>query len=281
MWVLAILLSCALPVAAQETVHKFVVGGDVRPPVSVSTSRGTLSVVNGTVVEGNFTVYSATDALGRKVVSSVSVSTSTGKAVVRTYTYKSVYEESKSPYDEDTQAQDDSPSIPSSGNIVRDNTERLVSSGLGGIGGVDWSGAHVQFNLGVSRMFGEYLELRVTTDDEAAFALYGGVGKDWAFKGDNSDRVLWFAGLGFAQGMGDGQLMLGPSFSENAVCEGFSLQLDVDYRYYLGERRRFGFFGGTSLGIGRFRDCISYDSEHEKFPGKFVWDLRCGISLRF
>lgn len=49
-------------------------------------------------------------------------------------------------------------------------------------------------------MFGEFAELRLMTSNEYAFTTYGGVGKDWLFKGRNSDKMNWFAGFGFMYG---------------------------------------------------------------------------------
>ena len=76
------------------------------------------------------------------------------------------------------------------------------------------------------------------------------------------------------------QMTFGFSFSDNAVRADYSLNFDFDYRYYFDANYRFGFFGGLSLGIGNFKEVVTYDEETEPFPGKFVWDARVGLTVR-
>jgi len=277
--------------------NKFIVAKDIATPVTVKTSAGTYSISGGEEIKGDFTYYEAMDANGNKVWPNVSYEHKTGQPITRTYSFTMTYDNQEvestedGEYEEDNSAGTEQPTavkqkqlidpneIPHN-NYYSDKTVELINDIPHFISSADWSGVHLAWSVGVSRMFGEFTELRLTSNDENAFVMYAGVGKDWLFKGDNSHKISWYGGFGFMQSFDDSQLTIGCSFSENAVRADYSLNIDLEYRLYVGESKRFGFFGGLTAGMGNFKGVVTYKEDEEPFPGKFVWDARLGLAVR-
>lgn len=277
--------------------NKFIVAKDIATPVTVKTSAGTYSISGGEEIKGDFTYYEATDANGNKVWPNVSYEHKSGQAITRTYSFTMTYDSQSNDATEDGEYEEDTtvdagestvvkqkqlidPNEIPHNNYYSDKTVELVNDIPHFISSADWSGVHLALSMGVSRMFGEFAELRLTSNDENAFVVYAGIGKDWLFKGDNSEKISWYGGIGFMQSFDDSQLTIGCSFSENAVRADYSLNIDLEYRLYLGESKRFGFFGGLTAGMGNFKEVVTYKEDEEPFPGKFVWDARLGLAVR-
>lgn len=277
--------------------NKFVVGKAVATPITVKTSDGTFSIYGGEVIKGDFTYYEATDANGKRLWPEVSHEYKTGQSPMHIYSFTLTYDsqnneqvdggeyENVAPDDtEQPMTVKDRPLIDPNdmphNNYYSDKTVDIVNSIPDFVSAADWSGVHLALGIGASRMFGEFAELRLTSNDENAFVVYGGVGKDWLFKGRNSEKISWFGGIGFMESFDESQFTIGLSFSENAVRADYSLNVDLEYRLYMGESKRFGFFGGLTAGMGNFKEVVTYKEDEEPFPGKFVWDVRLGLAVR-
>lgn len=291
----------------------FKVGDEICTPVTLKTPYGTYTLTTELSIPKSLSWFEAFDCQGRKLMDTgASVSYGTGQTTIRTYNFTTLFPSlqnksenednvsddnanSSSDINSDYNA-DDSESQPMnikkkklidlsdmpSNNKYSNQSISLLDKCIDGVQVVDWSGMHLGISVGASRMFGEFAELRFMTSNEYAFTTYGGVGKDWLFKGRNSDKMNWFVGFGFMYGDDEdiSQMTFGFSFSDNAVRADYSLNFDFDYRYYLDANYRFGFFGGLSLGVGNFKEVFTYDEDTEPFPGKFVWDVRVGLTVR-
>ena len=297
-----------------DYVTVFKAGDEVCTPITIKTPYGTYTLTSELRIPKALSWWEAFDCQNRKIMDTGgSVSVGTGQTTVRTYELTTLFpttsnqnesDENESEYDDTDSSYDNStdyitddsetqptnnkhkplidPSTIPSNNKYSDHTVSLINTLSDGVRGMDWSGMHLGISVGASRMFGEFAELRLMTSNEYAFTTYGGVGKDWLFKGRNSDKMNWFVGFGFMYGDDEdqSQMTFGFSFSDNAVRAAYSLNFDFDYRYYFDANYRFGFFGGLSLGIGNFKEVVTYDEETEPFPGKFVWDVRVGLTVR-
>ena len=296
-----------------DYVTVFKAGDEVCTPITIKTPYGTYTLISELRIPKSLSWWEAFDCQNRKLMHGEStVSVGTGQTTVRTYVLSTLFPstsnenesddngseydtdssyDSSSDYDTDdseTQSMNNKhkplidPSTMPSNNKYSEHTVSLINKVTEGVGMMDWSGMHLGISVGASRMFGEFAELRLMTSDDYAFSAYGGVGKDWLFKGRNSDKMNWFVGFGFMYGENEepSQMTFGLSFSDNAIRSGYSLNFDFDYRYYFDANYRFGFFGGLSLGVGNFKEVVTYDEETEPFPGKFVWDVRVGLTVR-
>ena len=145
---------------------------------------------------------------------------------------------------------------------------------------------NIQAQAGISRAYGDFARLKFCMGGATGYVLQGGIGKDFFFNMDNSDKTSWHVGMGYyisEQGCFD--TTFGINYAETPVTEGGSLNFDLYYTYFFNRgrfcscRRQYGhdrwpygiFFGG-SLGIGR----LSGDDDQK---GKFIWDLQIGITI--
>lgn len=131
--------------------------------------------------------------------------------------------------------------------------------------------------VGLSKGFGEFVRIRLAA---GGFQIYGGVGKDWLFNGDNKDKFLWHAGLGGYASLGDdnsrwGDVGFGVTVAENAAWENISLTFDVDLTCWFGRWRRVGVFGGGGIGWGDIKD-VGKRGHHSEF----AWNLEAGLIFR-
>lgn len=170
---------------------------------------------------------------------------------------------------------------------IEKGADMFSNFGKAALGGMSYDAdgyPNVQLCVGLSRYFGEFARLKGQFGGASGFILYGGVGKDWLFDLRNKDRLSWHAGMGYyitADYKDQSDFSLGISYAETPVVAGGAVGVDLDYSYFFGRTKRFGFFVGGSAGVGEVRELLEYeDNSSEKSPGCFVWDLRIGLSLK-
>lgn len=139
-----------------------------------------------------------------------------------------------------------------------------------------------QIRSGISRAYGEFIGLKWCIGGESGLALYGGVGKDWLFNGDNNEKVLWHGGIGAYTSLeGDvDDLSIGITYSESAIIKE-TLMLDVAYSRFFGDGQKIGFFVGGGIGYGNIGSLKEgEDGKLITRDTKFVWDLKIGIAFK-
>ena len=197
-----------------DYVTVFKAGNEVCTPITIKTPYGTYTLISELRIPKSLSWWEAFDCQNRKLMNSGStVSVGTGQTTVRTYVLSTLFPstsnenesddngseydtdssyDSSSDYDTDdseTQSMNNKhkplidPSTMPSNNKYSEHTVSLINKVTEGVGMMDWSGMHLGISVGASRMFGEFAELRLMTSDDYAFSAYGGVGKDWLFKG--------------------------------------------------------------------------------------------------
>lgn len=291
---------------AQDIIIRFEVAGNVVAPVMVSTSIGTLAINGGETFYENIKVYSATDALGRTVITGgpKKFEYKTGEPSKYTYVFETLYTSSSS--DESSQSVQENEPIPledsdysstrPSGGWKEEVATHAVATGVDALGhfangfgnlvneniNVEAEGyPNVQLDFGLSRVYGEHVRFAAFLGGAAGFTIYGGVGKGWVFSGKNHGRLAWHAGLGYYVALGDDENQdfdFGISFAETPVVCGGALNLDLGYHYFLGRRKTFGFYGGLGLGVGNLKGF--FRSTEDKVEGKFLWDVQLGIAIK-
>ncbi len=134
-----------------------------------------------------------------------------------------------------------------------------------------------QLALGVSRAYGEFARLKWCSGGLFGFTLYGGVGKDWLFNGDNKDIMSWHAAWGiYAANGGKGDFTFAFSVAETPVVEGHSFGVDLTYSHFFGNDRKIGIFGGAGFAAGNLDE--SY--KNSNVDPTFVWDIHFGVSFK-
>ncbi|MBR6339685.1 MAG: hypothetical protein IKR63_06135 [Alloprevotella sp.] len=161
---------------------------------------------------------------------------------------------------------------------VKGAFERAVDNGKGfRIAGYPY----LSTTFGVSRMYGEFARVKVCFGSYAGYMMYGGVGKDWVFKGKNKEQLAWHAGCGYyvsPDGDGEHEVTMGVCYSQNPICEGGSINFDLGYTYFIPAlKNRLGIFAGAGFGIGNLK--YAFDNDNH-FDGKFLWDVGIGISIK-
>lgn len=288
----AMLLLCNATAKAQNVINYFYMKGEVCPPVTLSTSDGNLTVSNGDRLDGNIRIYSATDCNGNKILdlSADKTSTGTGQPTVREYIFSTLYSSNNNDDSgESTYSHDNQYEGGSYGNNVGNTVINGVNTLTEGfkdawrdsqpIAGYPYLG----LDLGASRMYGEFARLQCCLGGDAGFQLYGGIGKDWIFNGDNKEKTLWHAGLGYYMVCGyyeNQQFDFGITYSETAVMKGGAISCDLSYRYFFGRTKRFGIYAGAGFGVGNVKEAFEERAEDEEFPGKAVWDIQVGFCIK-
>ena len=278
------LLSTPTILAGQEIVNVFQVGGDICEPVTLKTSKGTYTIRGSITINGNLSWFEAYDCRGKQIVNpSGSVSTRSGQTTTRTYVLKTLYNNDNSnPYGDSYYNERQEKTTSTVENVMSNLGNSMGQMASAGMGIPAAGYPNLSFNLGASHMYGEFARLKACLGDAGGFILYGGVGKDWIFNGNNKDKLSWHSGIGYYGTWGDDdeqEFNMGITFSETPVCPGYALSLDLSYNYYFGESTRFGVFGGLGLGVGNLKDAFA-TKEGDKFGGEFVWDITLGIAIK-
>ena len=286
----------ALSAMAEDQATYLIVGSTICSPITVKCSNGhTYKVYDQVRIEGLTQPREAYDCQGRQIVTpSGDTRTSSGYDGYhyRYYTFKTLYSSDSSygGYDSSYGGYSNSYNrdreIEESANRAGD----VVRSGLSGLAGAAsvYASYHdgeaypgLSLVTGISRGYGEFARLRMC---HSGCQLYAGIGKDWLMDGDNKDRLLWHAGIGFYFGLGGDyddpsmDVALGLTYAENAMYKKSSLTADLSYTYWIGPWKRVGFTGGLSLGCGDFRELFNTDNV-EADPC-FAWGFEVGIVFR-
>ena len=142
---------------------------------------------------------------------------------------------------------------------------------------------NVQISAGISRAYGEFIRFKWCFGGIGGSVMYGGIGKDLLFNGENKDRLSWHIAVGYfiSTGYDNNQdLTIGFSVGETPVMKNGTINTDLTYSYFFGNRKLYGFFAGAAIGVGNLKETFKARSEYEPFPGKFVWDLHIGVSIK-
>ena len=279
----------ALSAMAEDQATYLQVGSSICTPITVTCSNGRTYKVydQGLRIEGLVSPREAYDCQGRQIVTPTGdTRTSSGYDGYhyRYYTFKTLYGSDSSygygnSYSRDQEIEDSA-----------NRTGDAVRSGLSGLAGAASVYASYQDGeaypglslvAGLSRGYGEFARLRLC---HSGCQLYAGIGKDWLMDGENKDRLLWHAGIGFYFGLGGDyddpsmDVAAGLTYAENAMYKKSSLTADISYTYWIGPWKRVGFTGGLSLGCGDFRELFNTD-DVESEPC-FAWGFELGIVLR-
>ncbi len=283
-------LLCCFSAAAQDKLI-FVVGNDVCAPITVRCQGSTYRVNSYLEVErtSSSVNVSATDCDGNKLKYEFSSSSGTQNGrrySISTYTFHTIksYGSGSSSYGGSSSGSYGSSNSNSNSNSSWSDTGARIGQGLATLtstsamyqDGNAYPGLHLQ--AGMSKGFGEFARLRLAA---GGFQLYGGVGKDWFFNGENKDKLLWHVGFGGYVGFGgdytdpNQDIAFGLTFAENAAWQNYSLTFDLGYTYWFGSWRRVGAFAGAGLGFGDIKD-VGKDGHH----CRFAWNLEVGLTLR-
>lgn len=143
--------------------------------------------------------------------------------------------------------------------------------------GVDEAGSsYLSLGAGLSRMYGEYVRLHANMGGKVGFTLYGGVGKDWLFKSENWEKLLWHAGVGMYiyedwndSHFNASQFDFGITYSENALISGGVLSADLGFVFFPGfAYNRIGFRAAGGCGL-------AFDG-----GSHFYWEYSIGIRVK-
>lgn len=286
LYLFAALVLCLLPATAHAEWYNnitFVVGSDKSAPITVRYDGKTYKVYTSLTINttGNTYTPSATDANGNSMkyeYSSKSEHRGNNTYHTNVYTFypRDSYSSGNSGGGYNSESSGDSSSDSWS------ETGARIGRGLAEVGatrsfrdGGAYPGLHA--NIGLSKGFGEFCRIRLAA---GGFQVYGGVGKDWLFNGENKDKFLWHAGFGGYFGLGEdydrwGDVSFGLTVAENAAWENLSLTFDVGFNYWFGEWRRIGVFTGAGVGWGDIKD-LGKRGHHTKI----AWNLELGIAIR-
>lgn len=263
----------SMEIKAQDVINYFYMKGEVCSPVTLSTSNGKIVVRNGDRVDGNLRIYSAKDCGGNDIldITPDKTSTGTGKPTVREYIFSTLYSSNSN-----------SGTSVYNPPVSKGNQDKGYSGGNVSPPEFITGYPYLGLDLGISRMYGEFARLHCCLGGNYGLQFYGGIGKDWVFNGENKDKMLWHAGMGWYGVFGDDenhQLNLGIAFSETAVIEGGAMSFDIGYRCFLGETKRFGIFGGTGFGYGNIFNYMKSETPSiESLKG--IWDIHIGICIK-
>ena len=162
-----------------------------------------------------------------------------------------------------------------------------VASHFGSIVSSAWGDSsygypYLSLNLGASRMYGEYARLKCCFGSYAGYTLFGGIGKEMIFHGENKDKLSWHAGVGYyinPDCESEHEITLSVVYSESPAVIGQALSCDIGYTYSLpATNYRLGFFIGAAGGIGNLKGEERNWKDGDK--STFVWDVSLGVNFK-
>lgn len=135
--------------------------------------------------------------------------------------------------------------------------------------------AYLSLDLGASRDNGEYIRLHANLGNMGGFTLFGGIGKDWLFGDEDSEKLLWHAGVGYYLYFEDEQSFYNAHqfefnvlYGKSAVANDDAVRAELGYIFFPG-------FASNRLGFRLNGGCgYALDSE------KTTWDVGIGIRLK-
>ena len=276
-----VLLSSTM--SAQVYINYFYVKGDVCLPVRVKHSQGEFYVYeNGERHDGALSYVEAWDCEGRHIISPVlandGYSTDKNIPIVRNYTFEYLYPE-------ETEGESDYYSESSTDNSsgYTNWMDRISNSVERGRHRYDPAYSNITFQVGLSRVHGEFIRAKACLGGQTGFIVYGGIGHDWIFNpqnekfiGPDANKLAWHAGLGFYGGdlngvTATGEFALMIDYAQTPMVENGSLNLLLEGTWYFGASGHFGAFGGLGFSLGDFKK--------EKPKANFIFEV--GLAYRF
>lgn len=271
LFLLATLTNC---LSAQQTIiNYFSAGENICTPVTVKTGRlGTFTVGRTPIVKyGEVGWVEAFDCQGRKILDNTpdsggGYSTDKSKPIEYYYIFNTLYPESS-----DNNA-------PYTANINSDlgsgfakAAQKRAQIPIDGY-------PNFQIQAGVSRLYGEFIRLKFCGGGEGGFSAYAGIGKDFLFKGEYDNRLLWHAAVGYYGTLSDNfDFTLGVNFAQTSQLKDKVLGLDGTISYYLGHSTRFGAFCGAGIGV---TSPFGYITGNDPDDVELTWDINVGIAIK-
>ena len=264
-------------VSAQQTViNYFSAGENICTPVTVKTGRhGTFQVGHSPVVKyGDTGWVEAFDCKGRKILDNTpdrggGYSTDKSIPIEYEYIFNTLYPESS----ENSGSYNDSYSN-SNHNIGRGYAEAARRRAQIPMDGYP----NFQLQFGASRLYGEFARLKFCGGGEGGFAIYGGIGKDYLFKGEYDDRLLWHAAVGYYGTLGENSdFTLGVSYAQTPQLYDKVMGLDGTFSFYFGNSTRFGVFIGGGAGV---TSPFGYITGNDPDDVELTWDVNVGIAIK-
>lgn len=251
-YLLVLMCASAFVGEAQDIINYFSVGGEVTPPVTLSTGYGKIKIYGGEVLEGNISIYSAVDAKGKNVVNTTPKRTEIGtnKPTKRYYEFTTLYR----------------------------STTQPKTGGNGGTGGGTFRPLpppppadgfpNLQANILWSYHMGGMLTLQTDLGGLWGTYLQGGVGRNFFLKNPQK-AISWMAEIGTFVNIEPHVAKFGVMVGRDQNHAGDLMMLFVGkYTYYLESFPWVGFSG--ALGAGFYCDDFGFE-----------WDARLGVTFRF
>lgn len=281
----------AVNAATGDMVIVNVVGSEICLPVSLKTSKGTFSVYDSQFVyDGWLQIYGATDANGRKVNVSHASTEHRGGSVIATYSLTWLYGSSDDGDVEEVYYDDGSDvgyyvgGSKSVGETIGSSAAEAGGSAISsffnvaeGGTGIDVDGyPYGAISVGMSRFYGEFARFSVKFGGMSGFNMFGGVGKNWVFGLENSDKLAWHVGIGAYISFGGWRdehnqaVTLNVAIGETPVVVNKAMACEVTYEYFFGDSRRVGVFGGLGFSLGDF----------EATDPVIGWDFQIGVAVK-
>lgn len=111
---------------------------------------------------------------------------------------------------------------------------------------------YLALGLGVSKSCGEFARLKWTHGGSAGLVLSGSIGKDWIFKEEYADKILWNVGAGVRFSNENNEFEWNLLVGRTPWHPDPAILMNLEYAHYFGESKFFGLFGnigfaGTNL----------------------------------
>ncbi len=281
LFILFLLATITNSMSAQQTIiNYFSAGEDICTPVTVKTGRlGTFQVGHTPVVKyGDTGWVEAYDCQGRKILDNTpdrggGYSTDKSKPKEYEYIFTTLYPESSN--NSNTYSNNNSSSYSSSNHNIGAGYARAAQIRSQ----IPMDGyPNFQLQVGASRLYGEFARLKFCGGGEGGFAIYGGVGKDYLFKGEYDDRLLWHVAVGYYGTIGDASdFTLGVSYAQTSQLYDKVMGLDGTFSFYFGDSTRFGVFIGGGAGV---TSPFGYLTGDDPDDVKLTWDINVGIAFK-
>lgn len=269
-----------------------VVGKDICLPVTLDTSKGKITFYDSSYTYyGWLQIYGAEDCSGHKINVTSASTRHTNGSVIATYNLTWLYrqydevddEEYNDNYDsyDDTGYDDsssfDEPLSQSADNIVTEIPGRFVEL-ADRVSDIDVNGyPYGALSVGMSRFYGEFVRFSAKFGGMGGFNMFGGVGKDWIFGLENSDKMAWHIGIGAYISFGGNwadecnqAVTLNVAIGETPLVVNKALACELTYEYFFGNRQRVGLFGGLGFTLGNFKATDPV----------IDWDFQVGIAFK-
>ena len=256
---------------AQDVVTYFSVGPDICTPVKVKTNLGTFYVYDEEKAVGGYvSSIEAWDCQGRKILDLEPDRRQIGTTKPNKYWYifNTLYPETSSKKSSDYSQEYNNNNFGSGFAKAAQNKAQIQIDGY----------PNLQLQAGASRLYGEFARLKFCGGGEGGLAVYGGIGKDYLFKGQYDDRLLWHAAIGYYSALDENSdFTFCISYAQTSQLEDKVMGLDCTFSYYFGDSTRFGVFLGGGMGI---TSPFGYFAGKDTVSTELTWDVNVGIAVK-